>query len=236
MPPHITLPHYAFDLALFLSKERARFFKNRFRNQKLLSFHQHCAYQEHIESIIGYLGEIALCLYLEMNPIDTFSQMIYETKGLCERDKGDMVYNNYRLDIKIEDFSRSQQKVLQGNIRYNEPYGCRLINSKQFSENQNHTDIYIFGAFDQALSHDFLLHQVKQVYFLGMISRKRINEQFSTPLSHSPAGLKLPQMALAIPNHELKPIHLLKTCSKQYAKRCEPIIQRMKQICTEYPL
>ena len=58
MPPHITLPHYAFDLALFLSKERSRFLKNRFRNQKLLSFHQHCVYQEHIESIIGYLGEI----------------------------------------------------------------------------------------------------------------------------------------------------------------------------------
>jgi len=213
IPVKIELPKWSFNIAWKISELRASHFRNRFQNEKIRSFHKEKKYYEHIESIIGYLGDIGCAIFLGIDPKKMLVDMVYSTNCLTHRDEYDLVYNGLKIDVKIEDYSISQNKVLNNTIKSNELYGCRLINKAQWEENSKNIDIYVFGAFDEAFSYSYKLDQVKNVYLIGFVKKSEIETmEFS---NITPAGGKLHKPAKIIPNDKLIDINKLRDLKKQ---------------------
>jgi hypothetical protein len=204
----ISLPNWAFNIALKIAELRSAHFQNRFRNKKIISFHKNELYIEHIESIMGYLGDIACAIFLNIDPKVVLKEMVYSTDCLTHRDECDVFFNGCSIDVKLEDYDGYQDKVINNTIKKNEPYGCRLINKAQWEQNSKNIDIYVFGAFDYNFSDNFKLHNVKNVNLIGFIEKKDVEKyEFSDT---TPAGRKLPTETKIIPNDDLKDINLLK--------------------------
>lgn len=239
VPVKISLPKWAFEAAFEISKLRSPCFQNRFENKKIRKLHENEAYCDFVESIIGYLGDIACAVFLGISPKCMLKEMVYSTDCLTHRDKYDLFFNSCNIDIKIEDYGTYQEKVLNNTIRTDEPYGCRLINKSQWIENSNHIDFYIFGTFDHAFSDKFKLHNAKNINLLGFVSHNDIKD---LPFSkYTPAGKKLLTEAKIIPHSSLKNINLLKTiinCGREIQRsdftinkpECIKIIQKLETI------
>lgn len=246
MAKRIDLPEWAFDVAWKISELRYSNFKNRFRNTKLVKFHEKEEYSEHIESILGYLGDIGCAIFLNLDPKEVIKQMLIDTDCLRHRDTHDLVYNSCNLDIKIEDYGSEKihKKIIEGTITKEEPYGCRLINRKQWEENGENIDYYIFGTTDLPLSEEHKLHQVKSLYFIGFLSKKDLEEY---PFSqYTPANKKLHTEAKIIPNNKLKNIELLKqipSCDRHTSTyendklkddKCQEILLQLEKIFSKF--
>jgi hypothetical protein len=200
----VELPGWSFEAALYIAEQRKSKFRNRFPSQKLRALHEGESYTHHSESIIGYLGDIGSCLLLGLDPVQMFCDMIDATDGLAHRDQFDLWYNGYNLDAKIEDFAEYHQRVVDGLIQYKEPYGCRLINGKQWEENHGFTDIYLFGCFDPPMSERHLLHHIGRIRWLGFSTAGEVEQKEIKKFS--PAGGWLPRPAKLIPHSELHSI------------------------------
>jgi hypothetical protein len=213
IPVKIELPEWSFNVAWKISELRASHFKNRFQNKKIRSFHRGKKYYEHIESIIGYLGDIACAIFLGIDPKKMIVDMVYSTNCLKHRDEYDLVYNGLRIDVKMEDYGKFQNKVLNNTIKNNELYGHRLINKTQWEENSKKIDIYVFGTFEKPFSYFYKLDQVKSVYLIGFVEKSEIETmEFS---NITPAGGKLHTPAKIIPHDKLIDINKLKDLKKQ---------------------
>ena len=204
----INLPHWAFDVALKISELRYANFQNRFKNKKLREIHKKEPYLEHVESIMGYLGDIACAKFLGLNPKEMIKQMLIDTECLKHRDTHDLNYNSCNIDIKIEDYANYHSKVINGTIKVTEPYGCRLINKGQWEQNGHNIDYYVFGTAEYQLSNSYKLKDVKSIYFIGFLSHEDLEKY---PFSeYTPANKKLLTPAKIIPNKDLKDMNLLK--------------------------
>ena len=202
------LPTWSFKAAKFLAEERKAHFKNRFPNKKLREIHSGEKYLDHVESIVGYLGDIAASIYLNIDPTITLREMIDTTNGLSHRDDSDVKFRNHNIDVKIEDYGYKHNYIIENNVRFDEPYGCRLINEEQWSENKSSTDIYLFGSFDPQLSKLNKIHNAREIAWIGYATSKEIEECESG--IQTPAKTILNTIARMIPNDKLNPADKLK--------------------------
>ncbi|MBX0311517.1 MAG: hypothetical protein JHC31_07025 [Sulfurihydrogenibium sp.] len=212
-PVRIELPNWAFDVAWKISEIRASCFKNRFQNKKIREFHKEKEYYDHIESIIGYLGDIACAIFLGIDPKRVIIDMIYSTNCLTHRDEYDLIYNGLKIDVKMEDYGRFHDKVLNDTIRSDELYGNRLINKAQWEENSKKIDIYVFGTFEKPFSYSYQLDKVESVYLVGFVEKSEIEEMEFSDIT--PAGGRLYTPAKIIPHEKLNHMNKLKELRKQ---------------------
>jgi len=228
----VKLPPWAFRVALEISKLRHGHFKNRFKNVKLREIHRGKDYVNYVEGIMGYLGDIACAIYLGLDPLEIFFSMVISTDCLSHRDESDLKFRMCNIDVKVEDFGKYHGRVINRNIRKDEPYGCRLINEHQWRENSKHIDYYVFATTDRPLSEEHTLDRVKTIYLLGFISRRELenNERYRLA-DRTPAGKKLHTRAKIIPGEDLKDMEKLKEIEPCYERageeRCREAIERI---------
>jgi hypothetical protein len=239
IPISVALPKWAFPVAVKISELRYPHFQNRFKNNKIRIFHNNESYKDHVESIMGYLGDIACAIFLGIDPKKILIDMILSTDCLIHRDECDLNFNNCNIDVKIEDYDGWQNKVLNGTIKYGDPYGCRLINKGQWKENGENIDIYVFGAFDYPFSENFKMNNAKNINLIGFIEKKNAAKYpFS---SKTPANKILPTPAKIIPNSDLEDMSHLKNvvdCGRNYYEKssnrnnpaCIAIIKELNKI------
>ena len=98
---------------------------------------------EHIESnYVGALGEIAVRLYLEENPV---LEDNYERHRI---DDGDLKYDGLTFDVKTDAIPAFYyQKLYDGSIKNHESYGCRVFTAKHIHHLKKYTGGLIFCAF-----------------------------------------------------------------------------------------
>jgi hypothetical protein len=197
----VTIPAWSFAAALYIAEQRKAKFRNRFPSAKLRGLHKNEIYWNHSESIVGYLGDIGASVLVGLDPVQMFCDMIDATDGLAHRDQFDLWHNGYNVDAKIEDFADYHDNVVQGGVQYKDFYGCRLINAKQWEENHGHTDIYLFGCFHPPMAPGRLLHQIRQIRWLGFATAGEVETKEIRKFS--PAGPWLPRPAKCIPHSEL---------------------------------
>jgi hypothetical protein len=237
IPVKVDLPNWAFNVAWKISELRYPHFQNRFKNEKLRKIHQNEPYWEHIESIMGYLGDIACAKFLGLDPKKIIKQMLIDTGCLKHRDTHDLIYNKCFIDVKIEDYNGFHNKVINGTILETEPYGCRLINQGQWKQNGNNIDYYVFGAAEYPFSKNYKLKDVKSIYLIGFLSHKDL-EPYPFDIK-TPANKKLHTPAKIIPNKKLKDINLLKhiKCDKKInipltdnVSNCDEILNELEKL------
>ena len=229
IPEIINLPSWAFEAALYISQERFSHFRNRFRNRRLRLAHNNLPFEEHVESIVGYLGDIAASIFLGMNPEEMLINMIIATDCLTHRDEYDLIFRGNNIDVKIEDYNGYHQKVINNEIRYDEPYGCRLINQSQWEENGELIDYYLFGTFDQAITRNHTLDRVEYIYLIGYMSKTQAEQyEFS---EYSPAHRRLWTPAKIIPNDHLIQVYLLRDIP--YGTREINVVNNITNRCNE---
>ena len=238
----VKLPNWAFEVAWKISELRSSRFKNRFRNKKLLKIHEEEPYSDHIESILGYLGDIGCAVLLGLDPKLIIEQMLIDTECLQHRDTHDLVYKLCNIDVKIEDYGSKEthKKIIEGTISPTETYGCRLINRAQWQENGENIDYYVFGTTDIPLSRRHKLHQVKSLWFIGFLSKKEL-EKYPFSLK-TPAGKSLYTEAKIIPTCDLRDITSLRDIepcnrtakvidrSKLENEDCQKILEQLRKL------
>ena len=199
--------------------------------------HKEEPYCEHVESIMGYLGDIACATFLGFDPKAMIKQMLIDTECLKHRDTHDLNYNNCNIDVKIEDYSSYHNKVINGTIKVTEPYGCRLINKDQWEQNGHNIDYYVFGTTEYQLSNSYKLKDVKNIYFIGFLSHEEL-EKYSFS-KKTPANKELWKPAKIIPNEDLKDMNLLKNIrcnretnnfNKNIFSDCENILEELDKL------
>ena len=163
--------------------------------------------------------------------------MIFSTDCLTHRDDFDIYYKNCNIDVKIEDYDGYHEQVIDGTIREDQPYGCRLINQDQWNENSDSIDIYVFGAFEHELSQSYKIHQVKRIYLIGFITKADALEyEFS---QFTPANRRLWTPAKIIPNQDLREMKNINTvfeCDRNevidgnFKERCMELIEKIIEI------
>ena len=219
---------------------RESHFKNRFQNKKLREVHKGLPYAGYVEGIIGYLGDIACAIYLGIEPLENLFKMVASTDCLSHRDESDLRFRMCNLDVKVEDFGKFHEKVVNGEIGESEPYGCRLINKNQWIENSHHIDYYVFATTDRPLSKGYTLDKVRGIYLLGFIPKGELEDEKKYPFQKiTPAGGRLHTPAKVIPNKNLKDIRELKKISPCYSRiaegKCRKIVEEIFQVFKSSP-
>ena len=207
----IKITREMFHIAYSLSKQRQGNFTNQFTTIKLKEqLSDDPVLAKNIEGVIGYIGDMCASIILGLDPLNIMRNMVLDTDLLTHRDECDLVFNGHRVDVKTEFYPAHKfDSVINRTIAKNETYGCRLINDKQFRENSNGIDIYLYGTMDSVDP-----RQANYWYGIGWISKDRIMKIAPEPSSFSPAGAKLWTPAHCIPNEDLEDLNSLLSIKK----------------------
>jgi hypothetical protein len=143
---------------------------------------------------LGFIGEFAACILFN---IDWKGNIRQNYKTI---DSKDLIINNKKVDVKTESVPSSfVEKIATRNIKDDEIYGRRLINSGQKDLLKKY-DVVIFGLVDR--------DKLDFWYPVGWIESKKILADYSAT-NQRPDGGKYPFSALPIRTSELKDINKL---------------------------
>ena len=197
----VPIPNNALEVTLRIARRRASNFTNRFISSKLRSAAERAGRLDdapYVEGVIGYLGDICAAVYLGLDPIAELQRMLVETDLLTHRDKSDLVYRGHRVDVKTELIPDGRRpSVIDRSIGDNEPYGKRLINKDQLDDNEEGSDIYLFGTLD---SEDPF--QATNWIPVGFIT-SRCRKDVAPIATRKPGAATIPYPAYAIPTSAL---------------------------------
>lgn len=200
-PKMVPIPDYALELTLRIAKAREGFFKNQFVSPKLKAMASAAGRPDaspYVEGIIGYIGDIGAAEFLELDPIAELRRMLVETEFLRRRDRSDLVYKGYRIDVKTELVPPGlYDGIVKRSISDKAAYGMRLINKKQLDDNFVESDLYLFGTLDTG--NPFTATAWTAVGFITSEERRRV-----APVATSKPGVAwIPVPAYAIPTSAL---------------------------------
>ena len=197
----VLIPDYAIDLALRIARRRASRFTNRFVSTKLreaAASAGRAADAPYVEGLIGYVGDIAAALFLNLDPIAELKRMLVETSFLTHRDSSDLEYRGYRVDVKTELIPETRRDaVIDRSIGDNQTYGKRLINQAQLDDNRYESEIYLFGTLDS--ENPFQATNWIPVGFITSTRRREV----APVATRTPGIATIPYPAYAVPTSAL---------------------------------
>lgn len=143
---------------------------------------------------LGFVGEFACCTALGIDWHQNIRKDYYTI------DDRDLVIREKKVDVKTETIpAATAPKIINGTIRDNEPYGCRLVNEKQRVLLPKY-DLVIFG---------FCIRETKDYWYpIGYIEASLIYSKYP-PTLDTPYGSHYSQSACRVPTSVLKPIEEL---------------------------
>jgi hypothetical protein len=226
-PIKIPIPDWAFGTALEIAAARQYKFRNQFTTAKIRNaVADHPRLVEHVEGVIGYIGDICDCVWLGIDPKEMLRAMIVDTDLLQHRDEFDFVHKGWRVDVKTELYpSKLLEDVVARRLERTKRYGCRLINDNQFKENSGTIDIYLFATLDTEDD------PREATYWcpVGWITKQRAKKVAPEATLWTPGGARLWVPAHCIPNDELENASdLLNVDPSPTATNCSNAIDRKR--------
>lgn len=199
----IPIPEWAYTVALNTCLARQRRYRHQFITKKLKDIAgTDELLKKDIEGVYGYIGDIAACLWLGIDPKEELVSMIIDTELLTHRDEYDLLYRGWRVDVKTEIYPDEKlERAIRRQLAVDETYGCRLININHFLENSDTVDLYVFATIDNK-DPRLARHWIP----IGWIYKNDVLRVCPEPKGYTPSGARLWTKAYIIPTADLKPL------------------------------
>lgn len=170
------------DAATRESKKREKYIKHHFEVKHLTSEER---------NHIGFLGEFAFC---QLMGVDWRSNI---RENYLTIDDCDFKLNNLSIDVKTETVPKVFfERILNGTIRDDQPYGRRLYSEGQFNLLEKY-DLVVFGL---------IIRENPDIWFpVGFVEAKYIQDNYR-PTTITPYGKSYPSPGAPVRTSSLRSI------------------------------